>query len=93
MKRYVIERDIPAVGKLTPAQLQEAAQHSNAVLRDLGTDIQWQHSYRTANKLYCIYLAENEALVRRHAELSGFVASRVSQCDTIIDPTTAAGCG
>lgn len=89
MKRFVIERDIPAVGDLDTAQLRNAAQKSNAVLNSLGTAIQWQHSYRSRDRLFCVYLAASEALIREHAELSGFPASRISEIDTIIDPTTA----
>lgn len=89
MKRFVIERNIPEVGKLDAAQLRGAAQKSNAVLNSLGTAIQWQHSYRAKDKLFCVYLAADESLVRQHAELSGFPASRISEIDTIIDPTTA----
>ena len=89
MKRFVIERNIPAVGELDADQLRGAAQKSNAVLNSLGTAIQWQHSYRSQDKLYCVYLATDAALIRQHAELSGFPASRISEIDTIIDPTTA----
>lgn len=89
MKRFVIERNIPAVGDLDAAQLRSAAQKSNAVLNSLGTAIQWQHSYRSQDKLFCVYLATSEALIRQHAELSGFPASRISEIDTVIDPTTA----
>ncbi len=89
MKRFIIERAIPQVGELNAEQLQQAAQKSNAVLRDLGTDIQWQHSYRAQNQLFCIYLAEDESLIRRHAEMSGFPATRITEINTLIDPTTA----
>lgn len=89
MKRFVIERDIPGVGQLDGNQLRGAAQKSNAVLSSLGTAIQWQHSYRTQDKLFCVYLATDEALIREHAELSGFPASRISEVSNVIDPTTA----
>lgn len=89
MKRFVIERNIPAVGELDAEQLRNAARKSNAVLSSLGTAIQWQHSYRAQDKLFCVYLATNESLVRQHAELSGFPASHIFEIDTVIDPTTA----
>lgn len=89
MPEYVIERDMPGVGKLGPSDLKSASQTSCSVLRDLGPDIQWVHSYVTDDKIYCIYRAPNEAIIRRHAELGGFPANRISQVRTIIDPTTA----
>ena len=89
MKRFVIQRDIPAVGNLDAEQLCNAAQKSNAVLSGLGTAIQWQHSYRAQDKLFCVYLATDASLIREHAELSGFPASQIFEIDTIIDPTTA----
>jgi hypothetical protein len=89
MKRFVIERNIPGVGQLNAEQLRGAAQKSNAVLNSLGTAIQWQHSYRSKDKLFCVYLAADESLIRQHAELSGFPASAISEVSTIIDPTTA----
>ena len=92
MKRFVIQRNIPAVGTLNSEQLRGAAQKSNAVLSGLGTAIQWQHSYRSLDKLFCVYLATDEALIREHAELSGFPANQIFEIDTIIDPTTAS-CG
>lgn len=90
MKRFVIERNIPGVGTLSAEQLRGAAQKSNAVLSTMGTAVQWQHSYRAKDRLFCVYLANDEALVREHAEVSGFPASRIFEIDTIIDPTTAA---
>ena len=90
MKRYVIERDIPGVGTLEREQLRQAAAKSNSVLHDLGPDIQWVQSYATENRLYCVYLAKNEALIRKHAEISGFPASKISEVRRVIDPTTAA---
>jgi len=90
MKKYVIEREIPKVGSLTPRQVREAAGKSNDVLAQLGADIQWQESYITADKMFCVYLAKNEEIIRRHAELSGFPATRVTEIGRVIDPTTAA---
>jgi len=89
MKKYVIEREIPKVGSLEREQLRQAAAKSNQVLQQLGPDIQWQHSFVTADKLFCVYLATSEALIKKHAELSGFPATRISEVSRIIDPTTA----
>lgn len=89
MPQFVIEREMPGVGKLGPEDLRAASQTSCEVLRDLGPDIQWVHSYVTDNKIYCIYRAPNEALIREHAVTAGFPANKVSQVRTIIDPTTA----
>jgi hypothetical protein len=89
MKRYVIERDIPGVGTLERDQLRQATAKSNSVLKDLGTDIQWEHSYATENKLFCIYLAKNEELIYQHAKISGFPAHKVTEVKKVIDPTTA----
>lgn len=90
MKKYMIEREIPKIGSLRREQLQQSAAKSNQVLRQLGSDIQWLESFVTANKMYCMYLAKDEALIHRHAELSGFPATRVTEIGTTIDPTTAA---
>jgi len=90
MKRYVIEREMPDVGTLEREQLRDAAQKSNAVLAQLGKDIQWVESYVTANKIYCVYMAKDEAIVRKHAEISGFPANKISEVKRVIDPTTAA---
>ncbi len=90
MKKYMIEREIPKIGSLEREQLQQGAAKSNQVLRQLGPDIQWLESYVTANKMYCMYLAKDEELIRRHADLSGFPATRVTEIGTTIDPTTAA---
>jgi hypothetical protein len=87
--KYVIEREIPGAGKLTPEQLQAISQTSCGVLRKLGPEIQWVHSYVTEDKIYCIYIAPNEALVREHASLGGFPANRVSEVASTIDPTTS----
>jgi hypothetical protein len=90
MKRYVIERNIPKVGSLERGQFQAAAKKSNDVLEELGPGIQWIQSYVTADKLYCIYLAEDEALIHRHAERSGFPANVVNRVGRILDPSAAA---
>jgi hypothetical protein len=89
MPRFLIERSIPGAGAMTPSELQAIAQKSCGVLRDLGPAIQWQHSYVTADKFYCVYLAPDEAAVREHARCGGFPADRVSRITTVIDPTTA----
>lgn len=90
MKKYMIEREIPKVGALRGENLRGAARKSNQVLHQLGPDIQWQESYVTADKLFCVYLAANEALVRKHAELSGFPATTITEIGNTIDPTTGA---
>lgn len=89
MRKFIIERDIPEVGTLEREQLREAAAKSNAALAELGTDIQWVHSYVAENKTFCVYLAADEALIYRHAEISGFPATKVTEIKRIIDPTTA----
>jgi hypothetical protein len=89
VKRYVIEREIPGAGTLERDQLRAAAAKSNSVLRDLGPDIQWIESNVSQDKLYCVYLAKDEALIRKHAEISGFPASKISEIKRVIDPTTA----
>jgi hypothetical protein len=89
MPKYVIERNIPGAGKLTPAELQAISATSCGVLRDLGPNIQWVHSYVTDDKIYCVYNAPDEALVRKHAQLGGFPADQVSAVRRVIDPTTA----
>lgn len=88
MQTYVIERNIPGVGRMTAEQLREAAHKSNQVLDTLGPDIHWQHSYVTGDKLFCIYEAENEDKVREHARQSGFPASRIMPVSSVIDPAT-----
>ena len=90
MNRYVIEREIPAVGTFERPQLREAAAKSNSVLAQLGPDIQWVESYVAHNKTYCVYLAKNEAIIRKHAEISGFPATKITEIKRMIDPTTAA---
>ena len=89
MPKYVIERDLPGAGKLSPAELKGISQKSCGVLTQMGPQIQWVHSYVTGDKIYCIYNAPNEALVREHAAKGGFPANRVSEVKAIIDPTTA----
>ena len=89
MKRYVIERDIPKVGTLERQQLKEAAAKSNDALRQLAPDIQWVESFVAADKTFCIYLAKDEAVIHRHAELSGFPASKITEISKKFDPTTA----
>lgn len=89
MPKFVIERDIPGAGKLSAADLQAVSQKSCGVLRSMGPQIQWVHSYVTDDKIYCVYVAETEAQVREHAAQGGFPANRVSEVRAIIDPTTA----
>jgi Nickel responsive protein SCO4226-like len=88
MRRYVIERDLPGLGDLNRDQLRGAAQTSNATLAELGTGIQWEHSYVTQNRMFCIYLAENEQIVREHAKRGGFPATIVTEVKSVIDPLT-----
>ena len=89
MPKYVIERDLPGAGKLSPADLHAISQKSCGVLSDLGPRIQWVESYVTDGKIYCLYMAPDEAMVREHARRGGFPADRVSQVRAVIDPTTA----
>ncbi len=89
MPKYLIEREIPGAGQMSAADLQNAASKSCGVLENLGPRIQWVHSYVTGDKIYCIYNAANEKLVRDHADQSGFPATRIEEVATIIDPTTA----
>jgi Nickel responsive protein SCO4226-like len=91
MPKFVIEREIPGAGSLTDEQLQAVAQKSCSVLRNLGPQIQWLQSYVTGDKIYCIYIAPNEELVREHAAQGGFPANRVARVMKVIDPTTAEG--
>jgi hypothetical protein len=88
LRKFIIERDIPAVGSLEREQLRGAAAKSNEVLQHLGPDIQWQESYVAADKTFCVYLAKDEAIIRKHAEISGFPASKVTEIRKMIDPTT-----
>ena len=89
MPQYVIERDMPGVGNLGPEDLKAASQTSCNVLSELGPEIQWVHSYVTDDKIYCIYRAPNEAMIREHAERGGFPANRISEVKAMIDPITA----
>ena len=89
MPKFVIERDIPGAGKMSATDLKTISQKSCGVLSSLGPSIQWVQSYVTADKIYCIYQAADESLVRRHAELGGFPANRISRVATMIDPATA----
>jgi methionine synthase I (cobalamin-dependent) len=92
MKKYVIEREIPKVGALDKDQVRQAAATSNKALAQLGPDIQWVESYVAADKTFCVYLAKDESVIQRHAELSGFPASRITEIGKTIDPTTAEKC-
>ena len=89
MPKYVIERDLPGAGKLSSKELQGVAQKSNDTLRGLGPEIQWLQSYVTGDKIYCVYIAPDERLIREHARLGGFPANRISEVARTIDPTTA----
>ena len=89
MPKYVIEREMPGAGELTSEQLHEISQKSCSVLNQLGPQIQWVESYVTDDKIYCVYIAPSEEMVREHASRGGFPANRVSKVKTIIDPTTA----
>ena len=89
MPKYVIERDLPGAGKLTPDELRGVSQKSCNVLSKLGPEIQWIHSYVTADKIYCIYRAPNEAMIREHARQGGFPANKISEVSTMIEPTSA----
>jgi hypothetical protein len=89
MPKYVIEREIPTAGKFSAEQLKAISQTSCGVLRDLGPQIQWLQSYVNDDKIYCVYIAPDEATVRQHAEQGGFPANRISQVRAMIDPTTA----
>jgi hypothetical protein len=91
MPKYVIEREIPEAGKLSAEQLQAISQKSCAVLQNMGPEIQWVQSYVTDHKIYCVYIAPNEEMVREHAKQGGFPANRVSEIKQVIDPTTAEG--
>ena len=89
MPKYVIERQVPGAGSLSSDQLKAISQTSCGVLRKLGPEIQWVHSYVTGDKIYCVYIAANEQLVREHASQGGFPANSVAEVKSIIDPTTA----
>jgi cell division inhibitor SulA len=89
MPKFVIEREIPGAGKLTPEQLQGVWQTSCGVLRELGPQIQWVESLVTDDKIYCVYIAPDEDMVRKHAQMGGFPANKVAQVRAVIDPTTS----
>lgn len=89
MRRFVIEREIPKVGSFEREQLKGAAAKSNEVLAQLAPDIQWIHSYVAGDKTFCIYMAKDEAVIRKHAEVSGFPANKITEVRKMIDPTTA----
>lgn len=86
MPRFLIEREIPGAGDMTPADLAQATRHSNAVLQTLGPDIQWRHSYVAGDRIYCVYDAPSEQLIREHARQSGFPANRITPVTAVIDP-------
>ena len=88
LRKFIIERDIPAVGSFEREQLRGAAAKSNEVLRQLGPDIQWLESFVAADKTFCVYLAKDEAVIRKHAEISGFPATKITEVRKMIDPTT-----
>jgi hypothetical protein len=89
MPQFVIEREMPGAGSLSADELKGASQASCAVLRDMGPDIQWVHSFVTDDKIYCVYRAANADLIRKHAEAAGFPANSVAEVRSVIDPTTA----
>jgi len=89
MKTYLIEREIPNLGKSTPAELKVISQKSCAVLKQMGPQIQWLHSYVTGDKLFCVYKAENEELIKEHAKIGGFPANKITEISTSISPATA----
>lgn len=89
MPKYIIERDIPGAGRMTSNDLQAVSQRSCAAIRDLGPDIQWVESYVTDDKVYCVYIAADADLIRKHAEQGGFPANRISEIRARIDPATA----
>jgi hypothetical protein len=89
MPQYLIERDIPGAGNLSSADLKAISQKSCGVLNSMGPEIQWVHSYVTGDRIYCVYRAPNEDMVREHAKQGGFPANRVSEISSVINPTTA----
>ena len=91
MPKYVIERDIPGAGKLSSQELHAISQKSCSVLNKLGPQIQWVESYVTPDRIYCVYIAPNEQMVREHARQGGFPANRISEVKSVINPTTAEG--
>ena len=93
MPKYVIERELPGAGSLSAAELQGVSQKSCSVLQNMGPQIQWIQSYVTGDKIYCVYIAPNEEMIREHATKGGFPANRISEIKSIIDPTTAETAG
>jgi len=91
MPKYIIEREIPEAGKLSQQELRSISQKSRAVLGKIGPEIQWVESYVTDDKVYCVYIAPNAAVIQKHAEKGGFPANRISRIRAVIDPTTAEG--
>ena len=89
MPQYLIEREIDGAGRMSGEQLRDAARHSNAVLEELGSDIKWDHSYVAGDKIYCVYEAPSEDLIRRHSEKSGFPADKITPISAVISPATA----
>jgi len=89
MPKFIVEREIPGAGQMSSADLQAVSRKSCSVLRDLGPDVQWLESFVTDDKVYCVYIAPSADLIRRHAELGGFPANRISEVKSIIDPATA----
>ncbi len=92
MPKYIIERDIPNAGQLSALELQGISQKSCSILKNLGSQIQWIESYVTQDKVFCVYIAPNEAMIREHAEQGGFPANSIRQIVTMIDPCTAENC-
>ena len=92
MPKYMIERTMPGAGELTPQQLQAASQKSCAVLRDLGPQIQWLETFVTPNKVYCVFIAPNEEIIREHARLGGFAADSIAVVTEVVDPSRAESC-
>ena len=93
MPKYVIERELPGAGSLSAAELQDVSQKSCSVLQNMGPQIQWIQSYVTGDKIYCVYIAPNEEMIREHATKGGFPANRISEIKSVIDPTTAETAG
>lgn len=91
MTQYLIEREIAGAGDMSAEALRDAAKHSNAVLAQMRSDVQWVHSYVAGDKIYCIYNAPSEQLIREHAEKSGFPANKITPVSAVIDPSTANG--
>ncbi len=89
MRKYIIERELPAIGSAERQALKDAAQKSNSVLKDLGPDIQWDESYVAGDKTFCVYLARDEEIIREHSRRSGFPANKITEVRRMIDPTTA----